>query len=312
MVLIYDRHDEEWDRCLNDSEARILAETWMRDGTLDRWRHSRMLSLVKPLISSNTSWLTIGDGRFGTDAHFILSCGGLAHATDISDKLLRVGSDNGFISSFSAENAEQLSFSDQSFDYVLIKEALHHCPRPWMALYEAFRVCRKAVILIEPNDDYKLPEISFHAALKIAKKSAKQLVRKLFKRNPSMHSVSPGSPPPYWFEPVGNFGYTINPRDLEKFLLGMHYTCIAFNGINDSYEKGIEFIRLDSASYEDQLVIARIQKAIRDADSITKAGLSSFSVLVAALFKEEPNGSTLQLLNQYDWQFKQLPKNPYL
>ena len=69
-------------------------------------------------------------------------------------KLLEIGNKIGFINNYSEENAEDLSFNDESFDYVLIKEAFHHFPRPWIALYEAFRVCKKGIVLIEPNDIY--------------------------------------------------------------------------------------------------------------------------------------------------------------
>lgn len=98
-----------------------------------------MLSPVKAFISGET-WLTIGDRRYGTDANFILSNVGRAHASDLSDVLLKIGSKTGFINEYSRQNAECLSFVDNAFDYLLVKEALNHCPRPWMALYEAFRV----------------------------------------------------------------------------------------------------------------------------------------------------------------------------
>ena len=153
MKIVYDRHEEEWNQCLNVEERRKVAATWMKAGSLDRWRHDRMLKPIIPFITKDDTWLTVGDGRYGTDAHFIIANGGSAHATDISDTLLSIGCKAGFINSFGAENAEKLSFESDAFDYVLIKEAFHHFPRPWIALYEAFRVCRKAVILIEPNDD---------------------------------------------------------------------------------------------------------------------------------------------------------------
>lgn len=298
MEVIYDRHKEEWERCIFDEKSRKVAATWMQEGTLDRWRHHRMLSPIKPFISGDNSWLTVGDGRYGTDAHFIISEGGTTHASDISDKLLKIGSEAGFIGSFSAENAERLSFADNSFDYVLIKEAFHHFPRPWIALYEAFRVCRKAVILIEPNDDDSyLP--------KIILASAKRLAQRLAGRNHFQYSQ-------YWFEPVGNFGYTVNPKELEKFLLGMHYRHIATSGINDAYEEGIEFISLESPSEKEQQVIKRVQCAIRKADQLCKVGLCSTGLLLAALFKDEPTKQTKSLLTQSGWQIKELPKNPYL
>ena len=43
-----------------------------------------MLEGIIPLIDDKNFWLTIGDGRYGTDAHFIIQNGGRAHATDFS------------------------------------------------------------------------------------------------------------------------------------------------------------------------------------------------------------------------------------
>lgn len=135
MPIDYDDSNCEYLRCLEDEERKRVAASWMQKDTLDYWRHHRMLSPVKPLISSESTWLTVGDGRYGTDANFILSHGGVAHATDLTDVLLRVGNETGFIMEFSRQNAESLLFDDESFDYVLIKQALHHCPRPWLTLY---------------------------------------------------------------------------------------------------------------------------------------------------------------------------------
>lgn len=152
MTIMYDNSENHYKECLENNERLKVASTWLNKDTLDYWRHHRMLSPVKAFISGET-WLTIGDGRYGTDANFILSNGGRAHASDLSDVLLEIGRKTGFINEYSRQNAECLSFADNAFDYVLVKEALHNCPRPWMALYEAFRVCRKAVVLIEPHDD---------------------------------------------------------------------------------------------------------------------------------------------------------------
>ena len=68
----YDNHEEEWDRCINDSERSKVAATWLaQEETLDRWRHERMYKLLKPIIEHdpNRAWLTVGDGRYGTDAN---------------------------------------------------------------------------------------------------------------------------------------------------------------------------------------------------------------------------------------------------
>ena len=264
-----------------------------------------MLASINPFITESSTWLTVGDGRYGTDAHYIISQKGDAHASDISDKLLKIGNEKGFINDYSAQNAEELKFGDNAFDYVLIKEALHHFPRPWLALYEAFRVCRKGVILIEPNDDQThLQQTIPGCLIKLGgaiKRSARRITGKADSKN---HH--------YNFEPVGNFVYAVSPRELEKFLLGMHHTNIAFKGINDAYEEGIEFIQINSQLTEDRNTISRIQSSIAKADTRSKSGKGSYSLLTAALFKCKPTHELQEKLLEREWELKELPKNPYL
>ncbi len=145
MRIAYDRHDLEWRRVLEDPERQRVGESWFSDDTLDAWRHRRMRSFLRPLIERGRakSWLTVGDGRFGTDAHHLIAAGVAdVTATDLSDELLRIGAERGFIGKFAAQNAEALTFPDESFDFVYSKECYHHLPRPYLAVYEMLRVCR--------------------------------------------------------------------------------------------------------------------------------------------------------------------------
>ena len=83
MKITYDRHEDEWKKTFTDESRKKLASAWLEDGTLDRWRHNRMLECIVPLINKEDEWLTIGDGRYGTEANFIISNGGRAHASDL-------------------------------------------------------------------------------------------------------------------------------------------------------------------------------------------------------------------------------------
>jgi SAM-dependent methyltransferase len=51
---------------------------------------------------------------------------------------------------YECQNAECLPYASQSIDLVICKEGLHHLARPILGLYEMLRVCRRAVIVIEP------------------------------------------------------------------------------------------------------------------------------------------------------------------
>ena len=283
----YDRHEEEWGKCLNDKERKKFAKSWLESGTLDRWRHNRMLKKILPFIDIESKWLTVGDGRYGTDANFIIKHGGKAHATDISDKLLKIGHEKGFIQDFSQQNAENLNFENNSFDYVLIKEAFHHFPRPWIALHEAFRVCKKGVILIEPNDEKRFFQI---------------ILKKILRKNSDS----------YGFEPVGNFIYRLNNDELEKFLLGMHYRFIGFSKLNDHYEKGVEFIRLNTKNNKERAVIRKIKNIIKLKDFLARIKLIPYGLTVSVIFKSNPSLVLKKNLIEEGYLMKELPTNPYL
>ena len=159
----YDKHEEEWEKAVTDVERKKVALTWLeQNSTLDRWRHDRIYDLLKPIIEYNSSisWLTVGDGRYGTDANALFRLGATkVMCTDISDKLLKIGNKKGFIKDYSAQNAESLTFDNDQFDFTLCKESYHHFPRPHIALHEMLRVSKLGVILIEPMDTMFKPKI---------------------------------------------------------------------------------------------------------------------------------------------------------
>nr|WP_255537971.1 class I SAM-dependent methyltransferase [Polynucleobacter sp. 15G-AUS-farblos] len=242
----------------------------------------------------DASWITIGDGRYGTDAHYLLSAGAKrVHCSDISDTLLKIGNEVGFIQEFSAQNAEFLDFPDGAFDYVYCKEAFHHFPRPFVALSEMFRVAKKAVILCEPRD-----QMIDRAPLSVVARFLKSLLGR--------------SPDQYGFEEVGNFVYSPSERELEKFLLGMHHNLIAYTGCNDAYIPGVELIPMNPVTAADQKVASKIKSKIAIFDCMVKIGLMKTQLLTAALFKETPNLQVQAALREAHWKIKHLPKNPYL
>jgi ubiquinone/menaquinone biosynthesis C-methylase UbiE len=189
-----------------------------------------MINKVKPLINYNTkrTWLTIGDGRYGSDG-IILKTLGTKNITcsDISIKLLALVKRKKFIKNYSKQNAENLKFKSSSFDYVFCKESFHHFSKPYLVLYEMFRVSKKGVILIEPSD-------------KIIEKGLFNFIYRIIRFFMNQTNSGDG------FEEVGNYVYKISKREREremaKFLLGMNYRHLAVNGLNDAYSEGIEFV----------------------------------------------------------------------
>src|SRR3954462_8902000 len=54
------------------------------------------------------------------------------------------------------QNAEQLTYADESFDYVVANAMLHHCSSPHRALLEMYRVARKGVMAVEARDNFTM------------------------------------------------------------------------------------------------------------------------------------------------------------
>jgi ubiquinone/menaquinone biosynthesis C-methylase UbiE len=299
----YDNHDNEWEKVLNDDKRKKIAATWMeQNNSMDCWRHNRMYKFLEPFINYNKylNWLTIGDGRYGTDANALLKLGVKnVMCTDISDKLLRIGSENGFINQYSAENAENLSFTNETFDFVLCKEAYHHFPRPHIALHEMFRVAKLGIILIEPYDHKITPRL-FDIIFPFIKKIRRKILGR--KHDNSGHS----------FEPVGNYVFSVSERELEKVQLGMHRRYIAFNYINDYYAAGFELLDLDTIEPNERKKIKKAKHSINRRNRLVKYGLKSPDLLVSILFKSNPDAVILKSLNEAGWRVKELPNNPYI
>lgn len=292
----YDNHETVWEEILNEPNGRELAETWLRSDTLDHWRHHKIRSPIDPLavFDKAANWLTLGDGRFGGDAHYLLSLGVQSvHSSDISDALLKVAKVEGYINEFSVVNAEDIGFPDSSFDYVYCKESLHHCPRPYIALHEMFRVAKKAVVIAEPWDEFA-DKPPFYFVLRILRKI-------LGKKN-----VDHG------FETIGNYVHGVTPRELEKFLLGMHYTKVAFFSVNDAYIPGVEYASIQSKNLTDVIIKCKLLGKIFILDILCCLGIKKPTILISILFKSEPSEDLLASLRGIGWRYKELPKNPYL
>src|SRR6266540_2815096 len=92
-------------------------------------------------VYRNAKWLTVGDGRYGLDSVRLrrLFSISVVLPTDIASFLLEKGKAN----NYSAENAECLTFADNSFGVVFCKESYHHFPRPPVALYEIIRAAEE-------------------------------------------------------------------------------------------------------------------------------------------------------------------------
>lgn len=292
----YQLHQQSYVKTDIEGELR-LYEDWFEKGTVDVWRHLRMLNNIDPFLQHypNAKWLTIGDGRFGTSAIYINKYGGKPLPTDIDISLLKIAKEKHWIASYVYANAEALPFNDNEFDFAFCKEAYHHFPRAYIGIYEMLRIAKKAVILIEPCD--WLPSPIPRRVLQILKHTIKKRL------NLPIPHTDTGN-----YEADGNYIFSIAPREIQKIALGLGLPCVAHKTFHDVYIKGVEDEKLNSNTPS----FKQIKKEITRQKILTNFGLSSFNRIAAVLFKETPQDKLLNDIKDIGFTIIHLPQNPYL
>lgn len=290
----YARHELHFEDFAEGSEKSEEAKRWLRTDTVNAWRHERMYSSLDSFINlyKDASWLTVGDGRYGMDAQYILRKGGRALATDIADTLLAEAKQRGMIPDFRRENAERLSFSDGEFDFSLCKESYHHFPKPYLALYEMLRVTSKAVVLIEPADDMV----------------SASLFTKFFRGVKQWIKRGSGRTGDHLYETSGNYIYRISKREMEKVALGLNFPAVGFLDLNDAYIPGSE----DELLASDGPIFKKMRFLLAIGDLLSKWGVMTPTLLVTAIFKELPSEDLSHALESQGWQIRVLSRNPYI
>lgn len=269
---------------LRDAESRRKALTWLREDTTDHWRHDRIRREILSLLDRPARWITFGDGRFGTDAHFLLQHGQTVVATDISGEMLREGKRLGFITEYAACDAENITFDDGSFDWGYCKEAYHHFPRAPRALHEMLRVVKTGLVLQEPADDE--PRNLRGAAFLLATRGASPIQG-------------------FQFEPSGNFVYTLSRREISKMLLSVGLSTYYSRYIIDHYIEGVEFERFPGP------LARQVERKIARARFLSRLyGIDSG--LVTVVIPKNEDGVLHEKLVGAGFRCTRLPKNPYL
>jgi ubiquinone/menaquinone biosynthesis C-methylase UbiE len=260
--------------------------------TVDAWRHQRFFAVLDPFLEADpdATWLTVGDGHYGNDAHYLESKGAHVIASDISTHLLEQAHQAGHIREYRRENAESISLPDNSVDYIFCKHACHHFPRPYMAIYEMLRVCRKAVILEEPTDPYVC-----RCWTQIPLTHLRRLVNRVVAGRNGKHD----------YEPVGNYLYKFSEREFEKLALGMGMPTVAFKGLNDFYHPALAKATLKSTSAILEKLLVGTQ------DLLTYAGILQPVVLVATIFKAEPTEKLRTALKPSQHTVADMPRNQH-
>ncbi len=296
----YSLHEQHFYKYSKGGAREQIAQSWFREGTIGSAQAGQRNAISDPLLTAcpGAQWLTVGDGRYGSDAHYLASKGADAMATDISDALLREGADMGYISRFSKENAEALSFADNSFDFVLCKESYHHFPRPMKALYEMLRVARQGVLLLEPVDHYVFTnffQAFFRSILQFV--NALGVFKLFFGREIKKHT----------YEDVGNYVYKISEREMEKVALGLNYPYVAFKGLNIYHKNGAD--ELSATRFSPAKLQIDLMTALLNVLSFFK--ITSPQLLAVIILKEEPSAECLRALKNGGYRVVKLPRNPY-
>lgn len=278
------------DRENHAKDGEALLRCWLNDSTSDNWRHNRMYQFAKLFAAEGGStWLTVGDGRFGLDS-VALKKRGIKNAlpSDIAASGLKRAKEMGLIESYAIENAEQMSFEDGQFDYVMCKEAYHHFPRPFAALYEMLRVAKKGVIIVEPNDYWQsiVGKIAF---------CVKQLLGKTRHVDQSRYEES------------GNYVYSVSEREIEKFCLGLDLPNVFIKSINDVYIEGGEYV---PATWRTPIFI-RMRLTIMLLDLLCALRLFKPTRLLICIFKSEPPDLLRRQFREAGWKLVDLPRNPH-
>lgn len=281
----YKRHAAEEEI---NAKSACLPERLTHSDTVDAWRHRRMHEFVRPILAEDpqSKWLTVGDGNFGSDAHYLQEQGADVVASSLTDGPLKVAKEKGFIQKFSRVNAEQIPYDDDSFDFVLCKEAYHHFPRPAIAFYEMLRVAKQGVVLIEPYDG---PPRLFD----LIKEPMKKL---LWGKAQTIH-----------FEPSGNFIYRIHPNQMAKKLAAMGCAAVAYKTFNDIY------LPKYGASKAGATIGHRATRlAILLQDILCALRLLNPGLVTLIAFKHEPSVAFVSRYKKAGFTIWKLPQNPYI
>lgn len=253
------------------------------------------IKVLHPFFSERAQWLVVGDYR-GIEANYLKTHAQKVHASDISDVFLKEANSLGLIDDFSKQNVECLSFDNDSFDYILCKEAYHHFPRAYLGLYEMLRVSKKAVFLLaEPLDiSTKIPLLM--AIKNVCDKINLNLINKIWKNR-------------YSFETVGNYVFKVSERELEKIAMGIALPCMAVK----SFQIFLSHKPIEGALDQppNMAFKNRVARHVGWRNFLDKIGILPANSLSCILFKIMPTDSERLALEKMGFKFQVFPKNPY-
>ena len=120
--------------------------------SLNSYRLRKMIEMIGvPLNGKSVLSVSGGDGD---EADFLQRQGAVVTMTDLSAVAVETARvRNPAIRSMKMDS-ENLAFADGSFDWVVIRDGLHHLARPLKGLYELERVSREGFAILEGQDSW--------------------------------------------------------------------------------------------------------------------------------------------------------------
>ena len=280
----YLQHHEHDSEMLKENK---LPSCYDDPESIDAWRHMRMHNTILPLIKAfpDATWLTVGDGKYGSDAYFLKTRGANVTASSLSAVTLLKAQELGYLDSVVTQNAEAIDAPDNAYDFVFCKEAYHHFPRPPVAFYEMLRVCRKGVVLIEPLQGRK----RLLDYLKI-------VIKKLLRKDASM-----------LFEPSGNYIYKVNLEEISRMMTALNFELVSYKTLNDFYHSTLSSRPFRPGSFA--TVATRCGILVQNV--LCRARLMNYGLASVIAFKKAPKDSVIDELHRNNFTNLRLPINPY-
>ena len=135
-------HKDFWDR-----NAGRYDRFMRKDGAA----YEMMYEMIRPVVRHKTV-LELATGT-GLIAKHIVNAAALVEATDASAEMITEAKRDNRSAKlhFSAQDMFHLPYADESFDVVIVSNALHIVPRPEKALIEIKRVLKDDGVLIAPT-----------------------------------------------------------------------------------------------------------------------------------------------------------------
>ncbi len=117
---------------------------------LNYYRIRKMINMIGTPISGKTVLCVCGGD--GEEADFLEKLGADVTTTDLSALATHAARLRNPKLRCLEMDAESLGFADRSFDWVIVRDGLHHLARPIKSLYELERVSRDGFAILEGQD----------------------------------------------------------------------------------------------------------------------------------------------------------------